>query len=141
MDNLTRPLVLTGKETLFLSDRLKNVDFDEDVRGKVPVGKRLLLKIGSVFNELCTDKISSVEVMIYVTEAEAWVLREKLQTKDQLPDDMLFGIKFLNKIYEILLSFDAALADVPVQEVIGDDYATKSKKYLYTDTEGETNNV
>jgi hypothetical protein len=141
VDSLTRPLVLTGKETLFLSDRLKNADFDEDVQGKIPVGKRLLLKIGSVFNELCTDKISSVEVTIYVTEAEAWVLREKLLTKDHLPDDLLFGIKFLNKIYEILLSFDAALEDVPVQEVVGDDYATKSKKYLYTDTEGETSNV
>jgi len=53
-------------------------------------------------------------------EPELWLLRAKVNSNDKMPNDPLFGVKLLTKLYTALLAENRAVAldacDVPGQQ-------------------------
>ena len=76
---------------------------DED---RYPVGKPLLLKLFSAYQEVVEDgRFKEDEVALYVTEFEAWQMRDVVSPYDD-PDGPPVGIRLLRKLHSLLLTFN-----------------------------------
>lgn len=121
------PLELTGMETVFLIDAIKNTDIAEglpDAEARVPIARELLLLLGSVYTELVTvDKgILHGPVSVRVSEDEAWLLRGKVKTGDLGLDKKELGTGLLLKLYAVLLDFHG-IDDVRDLDCVPGDHA------------------
>ncbi len=91
---------------MLLTDRVTNIDSAE---GTVEA-RSLLLKLGSAYVELIhEDGGRGGEVMLGLTEAEAWLLRSKVSSADKLATRPRLGVQLLRKLYRVLLDFNTAL--------------------------------
>jgi hypothetical protein len=103
----TRVLTLTRDEVMVLTDRVQNTDWGtDDMR---VISYRLLIKLGSLYVEIVDPAQSDATAHgdMRVTEAEAWLLRSKVQSSDKMSSDAMFGVKLLRKLYQLLLEFEA----------------------------------
>jgi hypothetical protein len=86
----------------------------------------LLLKLGSAYVEMFGDgNKKSGEVVVAVSEAEAWLLRSKVNSADKSPADALFGVKLLSKVYRCLLAYNV---DIELEAGGVDDEFTDERK-------------
>lgn len=125
-----RPLSLNRDEVMVLSDRTANTDRGTE---DMPVtAYRLLVKLGALYLELVvpnsTDGTS--ERAVHVTEAEAWLLRGKIQSGDKMSSDSMFGIKLLRKLYKVLLEFDADAGVFPDADEEGQQMGPREREIL-----------
>lgn len=127
-EEMSQLLFLSRDEIIVLTDRIQNTDAGtDDMRVR---SYDLLLKLSSAYLELVTvDGINRPEVPIAITEAEAWALRTKVTSMDKTPNDALFGVKLLRKIYTILQAYNAVL-DVPLAEGVEEKDARAIKDAL-----------
>lgn len=107
----TLPLLLGAVEVICLADAVRNEDCD----GDRPIGKALLLKLGSAYLELVGehDLDSQTRVSVGVTEPETWLLRSKVQTGTVGIDKTVIGAGLLRKLYALLLEFNTPEAALP----------------------------
>src|SRR3990167_2200255 len=113
------PLALTGREVVFLCDRIANKDYAEGLEDKeryIPLARKALLLLGSAYVEVVKpDKIEyDARVTLHVDEEIAWLLRGKVTTGDLGIDGKPIGPTLLVKIYAILLEFAAGLSDLEI---------------------------
>lgn len=124
-----KPLPLNRNEVMLLADRTLNTDAgtpDHQV-----IAYRLLVKLGILYLELVTTTGSSdAECNITVTEAEAWLLRSKVQSGDKIGSDPLFGVKLLRKLYRLLIDFDADTDSLPISESDGEHMDREHRENL-----------
>ena len=91
---------------MLLTDRVTNIDSAE---GTVEP-RSLLLKLGSAYMELIhEDGGRGGEIMLGLTESEAWLLRGKVSSADKLATRPRLGVQLLRKLYRVLLDFNTAL--------------------------------
>jgi len=137
MAEITRTLTLNRDEVMVLADRTQNTDVGtDDMR---VVAYRLLFKLGSLYLELVDPADHTVRSGdIRVTEAEAWLLRSKVQSGDKMASDPLFGVRLLRKIYQVLVEFEAAV-DMPLAESDGPAMGSGQREALslWAKQEGE----
>lgn len=108
------PIELTADEIRILTDAIKNADKEDGHE----CAKPLILKLGSAFLEMLhPDKAKDGAVTIFVTERQAWLLRNKLDSGLRTDKQPRLGIECLRKVYTILLRFDA---DVSLPDAEGD---------------------
>jgi len=107
---------LCWEEVMLLTDRVTNGDGAD--AGVEP--RSLLLKLGSAYVELIhEDGGRSGEIMIGLTESEAWLLRSKVSSADKLATRPRLGVQLLRKLYRVLLDFNTAMdlpGESPVEE-------------------------
>ena len=148
------PLELTGMETVFLIDAIKNTDIAEglpDPDARVPIARNLLLVLGSVYTELVvppsppanTGGVLDGPCRVLVTEDEAWLLRSKVKTGDLGMDKKDVGTGLLIKLYALLLDFngidDLDFVDIPDRKMSDEDktrLAQFNKDSEYLDRNG-----
>lgn len=136
----TRELNVTADELLVLLDRIK---YDDSIGRFKEIAPPLILKLGSAFEELCGETVkASGDVPLQITQAEAWLLRERMTIKDRTDDSPRLGISFLRKIYAILLSFESEV-DLTYGAVNDKTYnaALKRKETLYSDDDKEASHA
>ncbi|MCR4307101.1 MAG: hypothetical protein NUV80_00915 [Candidatus Berkelbacteria bacterium] len=128
-----RTLRLDAQEVVYLVSSLKNEEADfED--GK-PLGKAVLLKLFSLFQDMTTDeKLVEREDDVAFTEPELWLLRGKVSPSAKM-DGKLVGLKLLRKIHEALLSMNSVVSELPVSEVEEGEYTERKEE---ADARGET---
>jgi hypothetical protein len=98
---------------MLLTDRVTNSDSAE---GTVEP-RSLLLKLGSAYVELIhEDGGRSGEIMIGLTEPEAWLLRSKVSSADKLATRPRLGVQLLRKLYRVLLDFNTAM-ELPEESI------------------------
>ena len=131
MDTLL--LELNGIEVMFLADAVLNRDVTEgstDVESR-PIARPLLLKLGSAYCELVSDKgILEGAVTVAVTQEEAWLLRSKVRSGDLGPGNTPLGIPLLLKLYGLLAVFNADL-ELPEAEEGYDDLGIMESQRQY----------
>jgi hypothetical protein len=120
----TLPLELTGLETVFLTDAIKNDDAAQGLPDRdsyFPLAREALLLLGSAYVELVhPDGIAPGPVTLQVSEEVAWLLRGKVKTGDIGIDGQTnVGVPLLMKLYRLLLSFNAEVVGLP--PVCGED--------------------
>jgi hypothetical protein len=104
---------LCWEEVMLLTDRVTNSDSAE---GTVEP-RSLLLKLGSAYVELIhEDGGRSGEIMIGLTEPEAWLLRSKVSSADKLATRPRLGVQLLRKLYRVLLDFNTAM-ELPEESI------------------------
>jgi hypothetical protein len=97
---------LCWEEVMLLTDRVTNGDGAD--AGVEP--RSLLLKLGSAYVELIhEDGGRSGEIMLGLTESEAWLLRSKVSSADKLATRPRLGVQLLRKLYRVLLDFNTAM--------------------------------
>ncbi len=106
MDTRLGYISLCWEEVMLLTDRITNGDSAE---GTVEP-RSLLLKLGSAYLELIhEDGGRGGEVMIGLTEPEAWLLRSKVSSADKLATRPRLGVQLLRKLYRVLLDFNTTM--------------------------------
>jgi hypothetical protein len=114
MDTRVGFVSLCWEEVMLLTDRVTNGDSAE---GSVEP-RSLLLKLGSAYLELIhEDGGRGGEVMIGLTEPEAWLLRSKVSSADKLATRPRLGVQLLRKLYHALLEFNTTL-DLPEGSIV-----------------------
>lgn len=129
---MNQVLMLTADQILVLTDRVQNADVGVEPHGLSAYP--LLLKLGSAYLDAFGDGTKREgEIPVSVTEAEAWLLRGKVNSADKSPTDALFGVKLLCKLYAVILAFNP-LITVPesggVDDEMTDDRRQALKRYL-----------
>jgi hypothetical protein len=110
MEGSPGTLSLTWEEVMLLTDRVANNDMVEGAHGP----KDLILKLGSAYLESIHESGGKPgEVTLVVSEAEAWLLRGKVNSFDKMANRPQLGIGLLRKIYRVLLAYNATV-DLPV---------------------------
>jgi len=102
----TRPLTLCRDECRVLIDRTMNMEMTPEDMRVIPF--RLLIKLAGLFMEIVYPEQTNprMEGTIYVTEAEAWLLRTKTNSGEKMEGDNFFGMRLLRKLYAVLIAFD-----------------------------------
>ena len=101
-------LWLNANEIMLLADRVRNED--RGTEDMPTCSYPLLLKLGSLYVEAVGVPLPiKDDIPIAVSEAEAWLLRSKVQSGDKTAADGQFGVKLLTKIYRALLAFQIDL--------------------------------
>ena len=124
-----KPLTLNRDETMILADRVANTDVGtQDMQ---VAAYRLLIKLGSLYMELVSPSAgATAEGTIVVTEAEAWLLRGKVNSGEKMASDQFFGINLLRKLYALVLEFDADTDGLAVAEEAGPGMGDREREAL-----------
>lgn len=128
----TLPLHLDVLEVIFLADSLRGDDTDEGDQASLSqyrgpyVGRPLLRKIGSLYLEFAAitygfdfehQSPPDTELPIFVTEAEAWLIKSKVRSGDLGWDNITnIGVKLSCKLFELLNNFATDLSWNPLSE-------------------------
>lgn len=132
VSDATLPLHLNVLEVIFLADNLKVDDTDEghpDVpshyRGDY-IGRSLLRKIGSLYVEFAkltndfdfeATGIPDNQISIFITEAEAWLVKSRVRTGDLGLDGMTnIGVGLSCKLFELVNKFDTSAIQIQLPE-------------------------
>ena len=124
-----KPLTLNRDETMILTDRTYNGD--QGTQDMQVAAYRLLIKLGSLYMELVSPSAgATAEGTIVVTEAEAWLLRGKVNSGEKMASDQFFGMNLLRKLYTIVLAFDADTDGLAVAEEAGPGMGAREREAL-----------
>jgi hypothetical protein len=108
---VSQVLEFSAEEVMVLTDRVTNADYGTEDQRVTPY--LLLLKLGSAYVEMLGNGVKREGMLqIALTESELWLLRSKVNSTDKTPNDSLFGVKLLTKLYSALL---AESAEVPIE--------------------------
>jgi len=119
-------------EVIFLADNLKVDDTDEG-HPNVPshyrgdyIGRSLLRKIGSLYVEFAeqTDDFDFEStgtptnlIPIFITEAEAWLVKSRVRTGDLGLDGMTnIGVRLSCKLFDLVNKFDTSAIQIHLPE-------------------------
>lgn len=110
MEEPTRSLLLTGLETVFLCDSIRNDDLAQglpDPDAKIPVARAALLLLASAYKEVVSPAgIVPGPVWLEVTEEQVWLFRSKTTTGSIAIDGKTnIGISLLLKLYDLIIRF------------------------------------
>lgn len=123
-------VAVTSHEVLAAEAVLKNDDREEMMLSC----KALLLKLGSAF---VSQQDRPDDVMLAFTEAELWLLREKVPMSARVGSDPC-GITLKKKVYAGLLEFDAAKkADIAVAREAPDHSRRDAQFEKWADVESK----
>lgn len=114
----TATLSLTGLETVFLSDTLRNADNISQDNDQFEYLKPLVVNLASLYVELLSGEgILPGPLDIEITEPQAWLLRQKVRTGDIAIDGKTnVGVSLLTKLYNILIMFSNQMQDIETSE-------------------------
>lgn len=115
----TATLSLTGLETVFLSDALRNADNISQDNDQFECLKPLVVNLASLYIELLSrEGILPGPLDIEITEPQAWLLRQKVRTGDIAIDGKTnVGVSLLTKLYNILIMFSNQMQDIETSEL------------------------
>ena len=126
----TACLTLSGLETVFLSDALRNGITVKAIEDELSCVRPLLLNLGSAYRELVTPKPDGIKagpISIEVTEQQCWLMRALVRTGDLGIDGKTnVGVPLLLKLYGLLLQLESGI-DLPVVDVVDVPYPTKEE--------------
>ena len=124
----TACLTLSGLETVFLSDALRNGITVKAIEDELSCARPLLLNLGSAYRELVApDGIKDGPISIEVTEQQCWLMRALVRTGDLGIDGKTnVGVPLLLKLYGLLLQLESGI-DLPVADVVDVPYPTKEE--------------
>ena len=110
-----RTIRLSTEEVVFLVSNLKNTE--ENFEDGKPLGKAVLLKLFSLFQEMTTDSglKEGKEDEITFVEPELWLIRSVVSPFSKM-DGKPVGLKLLRKVHEALLSINSEVG-LPESEV------------------------
>ena len=128
-----RILRLTTEEVVHLIGSLKNEEADFET--EKPLGKAVLLKLFSLFQDMTTDEaLVSREDDIALTEQELWLIRSKVFPSTKF-DGKLIGLQLLRKIHAALLSLNSDIQEFSEADVEEGNYEERKGE---ADARGET---
>lgn len=114
----TATLSLTGLETVFLSDALRNADVISLENDQFEYLKPLVVNLASLYVELLSGEgILPGPLSLEITEPQAWLLRQKVRTGDIAIDGKTnVGVSLLKKLYNILITFSNQMQDIETSQ-------------------------
>lgn len=135
LEERTLPIAFTARQIIFLFDavRVEDLDLgDPDNPGKIdPIGRGLLIKLGSAFLEMTTDVAieDKKACTLEFTEKECWLIKARVRSGD-MSASVPVGIPILRRVMETLISFRADLGNVPIACVEDDHPFTQDDLQL-----------
>lgn len=117
------PLALQLREVVYLLDSISNADVDQGDEQEPqrirPLARQVLLKLGDLLMELMPVgivPIMAAEGTTRVTEREAWLLRGKITSGAMSADKQVIGLSLMQRLYALLLEFQAPAVRVADHE-------------------------
>lgn len=109
----TLPISLSGLETVFLLDSVRNGASIKDIEDELGCLHELVLNLGSLYRELVKPEgIQPGPLSVHISKEQAWLLRAKVRTGDLGIDGQTnVGVGLSLKLYELMARFESRVKE------------------------------